>query len=79
MNFTPLPERSRTFGNDNCVSFEGMKLQIPADRHCCQYVKAKVTVLRRTDHTLAILHGPRKLADYDQAGNIIPLNLKVAA
>jgi hypothetical protein len=69
----------RTVGNDNCVSFEGIKLQIPADRHRCHYVKAKVTVLRRTDHTLAILHGPRKLADYDQAGNIMPLNLKVAA
>ena len=69
----------RTVGNDNCVSFEGMKLQIPADRHRCHYVKAKVAVLRRTDRTLAILHGPRKLADYDQAGNIIPLNLKAAA
>jgi len=69
----------RTVGNDNCVSFEGMKLQIPADRHRCHYVKAKVAVLRRTDRTLAILHGPRKLADYDQAGNILPLNLKVAA
>ena len=69
----------RTVGNDNCVSFEGMKLQIPADRHRCHYVKAKVAVLRRSDRTLAILHGPRKLADYDQAGNIIPLNLKAAA
>ncbi|EXI92393.1 MAG: hypothetical protein AW12_00604 [Candidatus Accumulibacter sp. BA-94] len=64
---------------DNCVSFEGMKLQIPADRHRCHHVKAKVTVLRRTDHTLAIFHGPRKLADYDPAGNAIPLSLKAAA
>lgn len=69
----------RTVGNDNCVSFEGMKLQIPADRHRCHYVKAKVAVLRRTDNTLAIFHGPRKLADYDQAGNVIPLSLKAAA
>lgn len=58
----------RTVGNDNCVSFEGMKLQIPADRHRCHYVKAKVTVLRRTDGTLAILHGPRKLAEYRSNG-----------
>ena len=69
----------RIVGNDNGVAFEGMKLQIPADHHRGHYVKAKVAVLRRTDHTLAILHGPRKLADYDQAGNILPLNLKVAA
>ena len=56
-----------------------MKLQIPVDRHRCHYVKAKVTVLRRTDHTLAILHGPRKLADYDETGKVMPPNLKVAA
>ena len=36
-------------------------------------------VLRHTDNTLAILHGPRKLADYDQAGNIMPQNLKAVA
>ena len=24
----------RTVGNDNCVSFESIKLQIPADRFC---------------------------------------------
>lgn len=46
----------RTVGNDNCVSFETMKLQIPADRHRCHYVKAKVAVLRRTDGTLAVVH-----------------------
>ncbi|HNH23840.1 MAG TPA: hypothetical protein PK261_02525 [Accumulibacter sp.] len=56
-----------------------MTLPIPADRHRCHYVKAKVTVLRHTDRTLAILHGPRKLADYDEAGKVIPSNLKGAA
>ncbi|WP_273704918.1 ISNCY family transposase [Candidatus Accumulibacter cognatus] len=70
----------RTVGNDHCVSFEGrMNLQTPNDRHRCHHVKAKVAVLRRTDHTLAILHGPRKLADYDEAGKVMPPNLKVAA
>lgn len=69
----------RTVGNDNCVSFEGLKLQIPADRHRCHYVKAKVTVLRRQDGTLAILHGPRKLADYEACGTPLPTQIKVAA
>jgi transposase len=32
----------RQVGADNCVSFEGLKLQIPTDRHRCHYVKAKV-------------------------------------
>lgn len=34
----------RVVGNDNCVRFEGMSLQIPADRHRCHYVKARVRV-----------------------------------
>ena len=69
----------RTVGNDNCVSFEGMKLQIPADRHRCHYVKAKVTVRRRTDGSLAIFHGPRKLADYEPTGQIRTADLKAVA
>lgn len=68
----------RTVGKDNCVSFEGMKLQIPADRHRCHYVKTKVTVLRRTNGTLALFHGPRKLAEYDPASQL-PQILKAAA
>lgn len=35
----------RIVGHDNCVNFEELKLQIPADRYRCHYVKAKVTVL----------------------------------
>lgn len=69
----------RTVGHDNCVSFENMKLQIPADRHRCHYVKAKVSVVRHTDGTLAILHGPRKLADYDANGKPLALQLKAVA
>ena len=65
--------------NDNCVSFEAMKLQIPADRHRCHYVKARVTVVRRTDRTLAILHGPRRLAEYDALGQIRDSAVQAAA
>ncbi|CAI8862186.1 protein of unknown function [Methylocaldum szegediense] len=39
----------RTVGRDNCVRFEGLVLQIPADRHRCHYVKAKVRVHRYVD------------------------------
>lgn len=69
----------RTVGNDNCVSFEGMKLQIPADRHRCHYVKVKVAVIRRIDGSLAILHGPRKLAEYTSSGQIRLPETKAAA
>jgi transposase len=69
----------RTVGNDNCVSFEGLHLQIPPDLYRCHYVKVKVTVLRRIDGGLAILHGPRKLAEYTASGQLMQQEIKVAA
>jgi transposase len=69
----------RQVGADNCVSFEGMKLQIPADRHRCHYVKAKVAVLRRLNGTLAICHGPRLLAEYASDGQLLCKKLPAAA
>jgi len=61
---------ARTVGRDNCVSFEGVILQIPADIYRCNYIKAKVRVHRYLDGTLAIFHGPRKLATYDRGGQL---------
>lgn len=61
----------RVVGNDNCVSFNKLKLQIPADRHRHHYVKAKVAVLRRLNGNIAIKHGPRVLAEYDSQGQIL--------
>ena len=61
----------RTVGKDNCVHFAGRELQIPADRHRCHYVKAKVKVLRYPDNTLAIHHGPRELARYDALDQVV--------
>lgn len=61
----------RRVGGDNCVSFEGTKLQIPAQRHRCHFVKAQVRVHRYLDDTLAVFHGPRCLARYRADGQII--------
>ena len=69
----------RTVGNDNCVRFEGLILQIPADRHRVHYVKAKVRVHRYSSGTLAIFHGPRCLARYHSSGKEIKVKLKAAA
>ena len=60
----------RTVSADNCVSFEKMTLQIPADRYRCHYVRVKVMIHRYLDGSLTIFHGPRKLADYDQQGKL---------
>lgn len=69
----------RTVGGDNCVRFETLILQIPADRHRCHYVKAKVRVHHYANGHLAVFHGPRKLADYNAEGKVITRRLKKAA
>ncbi len=60
----------RTVTSDNCVAFDNITLQIPPDQYRCHYVRAKVNIHRYTDGSLAIFHGPRKLADYDQNGQL---------
>ncbi len=72
-------QHERTVTADNCVSFEGKTLQIPADRYRCHYVKVKVRVHRYTNGDLAIFHGPRKLADYDTQGKLKGIKKKKAA
>jgi len=69
----------RTVQHDNCVKFENIALQIPKDEYRCNYIKAKVWVHCHLDGTLAIFHGPRKLADYDSNGQQIRTVTKMAA
>ena len=72
-------QHDRVVGRDNCVSFEGKKLQIPPDRHRCHYIKASVRVHRYIDDTLAVFHGPRPLARYDAKGILIHEGVKASA
>ena len=60
-------QHERVVGKDNCVAFEGLKLQIPADRVRYHYVKVKVRVHRYLEGRLAVFHGPRCLARYEAA------------
>jgi len=69
----------RTVQHDNCVRFENLALQIPKDEYRCNYIKAKVRVHRYLDGTIAIFHGPRKLATYDKQGNLIKQTARKAA
>jgi transposase len=69
----------RTVGRDNCVQFENLSLQIPADAHRRHYVKAKVKVLRHRDGTLSIWHGPRRLARYQANGQLMAAEAVPAA
>lgn len=76
---TLCEQYERTVSADNCVRFDTLILQIPADRHRCHYVKARVRVHRDGSGNLAVFHGPRKLADYNHEGKAVTLNLKQAA
>ena len=69
----------RTVGRDNCVSFERLSLQIPANDYRCNYVKARVRIHRYPDRSMAIFHGPKKLAEYHPDGKLKSLEHKQAA
>jgi hypothetical protein len=72
-------QEERVVNADNCISFEGMKLQIPPNRYRCHYVRVRVMVHCYQDGSLAIFHGPRKLADYDKHGELIEVTTSKAA
>jgi hypothetical protein len=72
-------QEERVVGNDNCVSYKRLSLQIPADRHRHHYVKAKVRVHEYPDGHLAVFHGPRCLARYDAAGKPLADATRAAA
>lgn len=69
----------RTVGNDNCVRFEGLSLQLPAAQHRCHFVKVKVRVHRYVNGNLALFHGPRRLTDYTSDGTCVTNHLKQVA
>ena len=64
-------EEERVVGRDNTVVYHGLQLQLPESRVRAHYVKARVKVREYPDSTLAVLHGPRCLCRYDQAGRQI--------
>ena len=78
--FTPVPgvdldeilcvEEERQVGNDNCVSYRTLKLQIPASPMRPHFVKARVKVHVYPDGSHALFHGPRCIGRYDEKGAI---------
>jgi hypothetical protein len=68
----------RTVGNDNCVRFDGLILQIPADQYRYHYVKVKVRVHRYPNANLAIFHGHRKLVSFNSTGKEAATTKKAA-
>jgi hypothetical protein len=74
-------EEERVVARDNTVAYEGRRLQLPESRARAHYVKARVKVRLYPDGTLAVFHGPRRLARCHPDGEIIAAeeSLKAAA
>ena len=76
--FTPIPgvdldeilcvEEERQVGQDNCVSYRTLKLQIPESPMRPHFVKARVKVHVYPDGSHAVFHGPRCFGRHDQNG-----------
>jgi transposase len=70
--FTPLTgfslddvlciQEERVAAKDNTLSYKGKTLQILEDKFRCSFAKCKVRVHEYPDGTLAVFHGPRRLA-----------------
>jgi transposase len=61
-------ERERIVARDNTITHAGRRLQLPASPLRPHYVKAIVKVREYPDGTLAVFHGPRRIARYDAQG-----------
>jgi hypothetical protein len=75
---TLCPEEERVVGRDNTVSYGRRRLQLPASPARAHYVKATVKVRDYPDGTLAVFHGPRRLARYNAEGEEI-VDVPIAA
>ena len=71
-------QEERVVGNDNCVRYRNLALQIPPSPLRPHFVRARVRVHDYPDGTLAVFHGPRCLARYDRAGRPLDDHLLAA-
>ncbi len=65
-------EEERIVARDNTVAYQNRRLQLSASPARAHYVKAQVRVRAYPDGTLAVFHGPRRIARYDALGAPIP-------
>jgi transposase len=64
-------QEERVVARDNTVSFGRLKLQLPQSPLRHHFVKARVRVHHYPDGTLAVFHGPRRIARYRRNGEEI--------
>jgi hypothetical protein len=61
-------EEERVVARDNTVAYGSRRLQLPASKARAHYVKARIKVREYPDGTLAVFHGPRRIARYTAEG-----------
>ena len=71
-------EEDRVVGRDNTVVFGKLRLQLPPSPIRHHYVKAKVKVRRYDDGSIAVFHGPRRIARFNPDGLENPSALRTA-
>lgn len=72
-------EEERVVGNDNTVVFGRLRLQLPPSPIRHHFVKARVKVRRYPDGSIAVFHGPRRIARFNHDGSASQPSLKQAA
>src|SRR5450755_385032 len=61
-------EEERVVARDNTVAYGSCRLQLPESKARAHYVKARVKVREYPDGSLAVFHGPRRIAAYTAQG-----------
>ncbi len=64
-------QEERVVGNDSAVRYDGRVLQIPEARHRRHFAKAKARACEYWDGSLALFHGPRKIASCTGDGALV--------
>jgi transposase len=65
-------QQERAVANDNTVSYEKLRLQIPQQAFRFSLARCRVLVCRHLDHTISVHYGPHPLGRYDGAGALLP-------
>lgn len=72
-------QEERQVGNDNCLRYKRLVLQIPPQRHRRHYVKATLRVHEYADARLAVFDGPHCLARYDARATLLKTDADLVA
>jgi len=64
-------EEERVVARDNTITYAGRQLQLPQSPLRAHYVKSRVKLREYPDRSLAVFHGPRRIARYDAEGTEI--------